>query len=95
MIRSLVAVISLAAAAVGFASPASADEATYLRLREQYPFLTEQQLLAEGRRICYSSNSGVGSADIVSMVQKDLDHVGVSVSAASNIVPTAIVQLGC
>jgi Protein of unknown function (DUF732) len=95
MVRVLVAAVLTAAAATGFASPAAADEAGYLRLQDQLNFLTTQQLLTEGQRVCQATNSGVASPEIVNMVSRDLRKTGLSVASASRIVSTAIAELGC
>jgi hypothetical protein len=86
---------ALTAAAFAFAPAANADQATYLRLQERLNFLTADQLLAEGYRVCQASNSGIGSSDIVGMVYRDLQGEGISIGSATDIVSTAIVQLDC
>jgi hypothetical protein len=79
---------SLAAAA-----PAAADKGDYLQaLQDTYTSLSTQQLLSEGAKICNATQNGKNSTDALVMVQKDL---GVSVSAAGNIVAAAVVHLGC
>jgi hypothetical protein len=95
MIRLLVAAAFATAAAVGFSAPAAADEAGFLQLQEQLNFLTVDQLRTEGYRVCQATNRGVSGADAVNMVSKDLRKTGISVSAASKIVATAITELGC
>jgi hypothetical protein len=61
-------------------------------MQASYAFLSEQQLRSEGAKICGLLRSGVPSADAVIMVRNDL---GVSISAAGEIVSAAVVQLDC
>jgi hypothetical protein len=90
IVRVLVAV---AAAAVAFAAPAAADENTFLKtLQTKYVFLSEEQLSSEGAKICSTLGSGVPASDAVIMVRDDL---GVSISAAGEIVSLAVVELDC
>lgn len=90
LVRVLLAV---AVAALGFAAPAAADEDEFVRtLQTRYVYLTEQQLRAEGYKVCNALRSGVTSADAALMVHADL---GMSMSGASELVSTAAVQLGC
>ena len=87
-IASVAAAMSLA-----FASPAVADSGEYLqRLLPFYTNLSAEQLLSEGARVCDAVRSGMTSPNAVMMVQRDL---GVSVSAAGDIVAAAVVQLDC
>ena len=92
--RVLIAgVASVSAFAVMVAAPAQADEATYLqRLAPKYTFLSPQQLLDEGYRVCQAERSGIPSPDSVKMVYEDL---AVSMTAAVDIVMAATVELGC
>jgi uncharacterized protein DUF732 len=92
--RVLIAgVTSVSAFAVMAAAPAQADEATYLqRLLPNYTFLSPQQLLAEGDRVCRAERSGIPSSDSVNMVYRDL---AVSMTAATDIVRAAVLDLGC
>ena len=92
--RALIAgAMSVPALAMITAAPAQADEAAYLRqLMPKYTHLTPQQLLAEGYRVCQIERSGYNSADAVDMVYK---HLGVSLTVATEIVRTAVVELGC
>ena len=78
--------------AVGVASPAAANETDYLRLKDRLNFLTTQQLLSEGYRVCGAVHNGMISPDAVNMVSKDL---AVSVDAALDIVSAAVGELGC
>jgi hypothetical protein len=87
-------VASVSALALVPAAPAQADEATYLeRLLPVYgSYVSPQELLAEGHRVCQAQRSGRGSAGAVSMVMKDL---AASVSLAYDIVSAATVEFGC
>jgi hypothetical protein len=90
MFRILIAV---PATAIVVAAPASADEESYLqRLQPRLTFLTAEQLLSEGNKVCRASKAGMKSVDAVQMVQKDL---AASVAAASDIVSAAVVELDC
>jgi hypothetical protein len=93
-LRVLIAVVSSALAfAVMVAAPAAADESEYLRLLQpKYVYLSSQQLLDAGRKVCDAANGGMLSADAANMLQKDLQ---VSLATAVDIVGTAKVQLGC
>ncbi|OBG15000.1 hypothetical protein A5765_10255 [Mycolicibacterium celeriflavum] len=89
----IVGVASLSTLAVITAAPVQADEATYLeQLLPDYTHLSPQQLLAEGYRVCQVERSGNNSPTAVDMVYKDL---GVSLTAATDIVRAAVVHLGC
>ena len=85
--------LSVVAATLTFAVPAAASEDEFVRtMQASYVFLSEQQLRSEGAKICSLLSSGVPSSDAVMMVRNDL---GVSVSAAGEIVSAAVVQLDC
>jgi hypothetical protein len=92
--RVLIAVVATALAfAIMAAAPAAADESEYLRLLQpKYAFLSSQQLLAEGQKVCEAIHRGMISPDAANMVQKDLT---VSVPVSVDIVSTAAVELGC
>jgi hypothetical protein len=63
----------LIGAAVLSAPSAGADEGTYLsKLQYTYAYLTPQQLLAEGNRVCAAEQAGVLSPDKTAMVMSDL-----------------------
>jgi hypothetical protein len=80
-------------AAVATASPAGADEAGYLqRLQSRLAYLTTQQLLTEGYKICQLTHSGRPSSNAIPMVTKDL---AISVPAAVDIIVAAGGELGC
>lgn len=95
MVRSFAALVIAASAGLAFASPAAAAEADFLKLHDKFPFLSQEQLLTTGYQACQASRNGVGSATIVSLVQEELDPLGVTVGSATDIVSTAIVQLDC
>jgi hypothetical protein len=89
MVGALLSVIP----AVAFAAPAVADEDEFVRtMQATYAFLTEQQLRTEGAKICSVLGTGTPASDAVVMVREDL---GVSISAAGEIVSAAVVQLDC
>jgi len=78
---------------LAFAPLAAADTGEYIhRLQPFYTDLSAEELLSEGTRVCDALRSGVGAANAVIMVQRDLE---VSVSAAADIVAAAAVHLGC
>lgn len=93
-LRYLVGILlSLAAGAVAAAAPAVASEDEFVRtLQTRYAYLTDGQLRAEGAKICTVLGTGTPASDAVIMVRDDL---GVSISAAGEIVSAAVVQLGC
>jgi hypothetical protein len=87
MIRTAGLVAALVGAAVLSAPSAAADQDAYLsQLKDKYAFLTAQQLLAEGDRVCAAERGGALSSDKTTMVTRDLK---VSVSAALEIVSAA------
>jgi hypothetical protein len=93
-LKSLPAVLSaLAVPALIWAVPAAADEDAFVdRFTTKHAFLTEEQLRAEGPRICAVLGSGVPASEAVAMVQDDL---GVSVPAAFEIISAAITTYDC
>jgi Protein of unknown function (DUF732) len=87
--------ITIAALATGVAvwgaAPAAADDSAFLRpLQDRFTFLSAEQLLSEGHRVCQALERGTTSSAATTMVQKDL---GVSVAVAVNIVSSAAVAL--
>jgi hypothetical protein len=85
--------LSLVGGAVASTAPAAASEDEFVReMQTRYAFLTDQQLRAEGAKICSVLGGSTPSSDAVVMVRDDL---GVSISAAGEIVSAAVVQLGC
>lgn len=88
------AVLLVVGSVVAAAPPAHADAGKYLRLLDdKYSYLSQQQLLAEGYKVCAAFNQGTTSSSVVNMVQKDLG--GVSVAVAIDVVGAAAVGLGC
>ena len=81
------------ASAVGLAAPAAADSSSFLQsLQPRYAYLSESQLLSTGNQVCARARSGVPASNNVIKVSKNL---GVSVSAAYEIVVASINHLGC
>lgn len=91
--KSLWITAALVTAALANAAPAVAGDGDYLELlQDRYRFVTPQQLLAEGHRVCQVIDQGAGSNYAAEMVQRDLS---VSPGAAMDIVSAATVELGC
>ncbi|MFG1932172.1 hypothetical protein ACGFK1_16230 [Mycobacterium sp. NPDC048908] len=88
----MTAATALAAFAVGTAASASAGVDEYLNLRDFYPTLSAEQLLNEGQRVCSVAKQGVPSPQAVIMVTNDL---GISTTAALDVVSSAIMNLQC
>ena len=90
---------AVGAAMLAFAAPAAADESEYLGVVQPKfgAFLTTQQLLSEGNRVCAASKNGTIAPDLVTMVQNDLrvDGQKVAVGVAADIVAAAVVHYGC
>lgn len=83
--------MATAALAVIFAAPAGATEDEYLGgLQDRYTFLTTDQLLAEGYRVCEATSSGALVTDTANMVREDLD---VATGTAIDIVSGALRDL--
>lgn len=93
-LRALVVIGATAsAAAMATATPAQASEESFLwPLQAKYVFLSSQQLLAAGHKVCDAERRGMTSADAANMLQKDL---GLSLPASVDIVGAAVVNLGC
>lgn len=90
--KALVSAVLVAVGSVLAAAPAHADEGKFLALLDdKYAFLSSEQLLAEGARICAALDQGTISPDVVKMVQKDLG--GLTVAVALDIVSAAAVGL--
>lgn len=82
-----------AAAATGLAAPAAADSSSFLQtLAPRYVFLSDSELLSAGNQACATARSGVPASDNVIRVSQDL---GISTSAAWEIVLASINHLGC
>jgi hypothetical protein len=89
----LAVLFGAAATAIGAASPASADTASYLHeLAPVYAFMSDSQLLAAGNQACATARSGVPASDNTIKLSKDF---GISTSAAYNIVIASVNNLGC
>ncbi|MCV7022519.1 DUF732 domain-containing protein [Mycolicibacterium novocastrense] len=85
--------IGTTATAVAFAAPAAADQAEFVRkLQQQYVFLSADQLIATGNKVCANAARGVPAADSMLMVREEL---GVSIQAAVDIVSLSVSELGC
>jgi hypothetical protein len=92
-VKSAPVLLLAAAASVALAAPASADDEEFVRpLATRYVFLTDQQLLSEGAKVCDALRGGTNAADAAIMVRNDL---GTSVSASGEIVSAAVVHLDC
>jgi hypothetical protein len=71
---------ALVGAAVLSAPAATADEGEYLaKLQDKYEFLTPQQLLTAGERVCAAEAAGVLAPGRTTMVMNDLT-VGTNVA---------------
>ena len=82
-----------AATSLAVAAPASADQRAYLTaLAPRWAYLTPAQLLSEGYKVCNFVDAGNAASSAADMVRADLT---VNVDVASEIVITAIKQLGC
>lgn len=94
VLSTLIVVTATAlAGALATAAPAAADEAEFLRkLQDQYRYLSADQLLAAGHKVCAAARLGVPASDSVMMVR---DFLGTSVPAAGDIVSAAVVELEC
>jgi hypothetical protein len=93
VIPGLGVVFAVGATTLGLAAPAAADSGTYLQaLQPRYAYLSESQLLSTGKEACATARSGVPASDNTIKVSKEL---GISTSAAYEIVVNAINHLGC
>jgi uncharacterized protein DUF732 len=82
-----------AATSLAVAAPASADQRAYLTaLAPRWAYLSPDQLLTEGHKVCNYINAGNTASAAADMVRADLT---VNVDVASEIVITAVKQLGC
>jgi hypothetical protein len=83
----------IAVGTVGVAPSAAASGGSYLhQLAPEPAFLSNEQLLTEGYRVCRYIGVGRPSTDAIPMVGKDL---AISVPAALTIVAAAIEELDC
>ncbi|WP_157897690.1 DUF732 domain-containing protein [Mycolicibacterium rutilum] len=93
LLRYLFSTLVVAGAALALAAPAVADEADFVRkMHDQLVFLTPDEILAAGYRVCAAARSGVPASDSVVTVS---DELGISVPSAGDLVSLAVVELGC
>jgi hypothetical protein len=93
MVPALGVFFAVGATTTGLAAPASADSSTFLdSLHTRYAYLSESQLMSAGNQACVTARSGVPASDNTIKVSKDL---GISTSAAYEIVVASINHLGC
>lgn len=91
MIRIAGVVSAIAAAVLVSAPTAAATPDEYLlELQDRYAFLTPQQLLDAGNKVCAAEQNGSLSPDLTAMVQRDLN---VSTNTALEIVSAAEWQI--
>jgi hypothetical protein len=92
MVRALVAVgVVMGGAAVAPAATAAADDQAYLQpLRTHFVYLSDDQLLAEGQRVCQLLDRGGIAPTAVTMVRNEM---GVAVGVADDIVSAAVQYL--
>jgi hypothetical protein len=91
MVRLMRVVAAVAVTGVFLAAPAAAAEDEYLdQLQDRYRFLTTEQLLTEGYRVCAVTNAGGLAPTAVNMVRDDLD---IAIGAAMDIVTAAVGSL--
>jgi hypothetical protein len=91
-LRAAVAVVApVLALSLTTAAPAQASAESYLKpLMARFVFLSPQQLLTAGYKVCQAEKNGTNSADASNMLQKDL---GLSVAASVEIVSAAVINL--
>lgn len=91
--RALAVPFAAGAVALGVAAPAAADNSSYVQaLQSRYAFMSESELISAGNTVCANTRSGVPASNIIPTL---VDHYGVSVSAAYEIIVNAINHLGC
>jgi hypothetical protein len=91
--NALRVLITAIMASLAFAAPATANTADYLQaVQPWYTNVTAEQLLSEGMRVCSAVRSGMTSPVAVQMV---VDDLGVSLTAAGDIVSAAVIHLDC
>ena len=86
---------AVGATTIGLAAPAVCRQRHLPaeRCDPTYAYLSESQLLSAGQQACATAHSGVPASDnTIKMLSKDM---GISTSAAYNIVVNAINHLGC
>ena len=82
-----------AGAAIGLAAPASADSASYLEaVAPVYAYMSDSQLMSAGNQACSNARSGIPASDSTIAISKNM---GISTSAAYEIVVNAMNHLGC
>lgn len=82
-----------AGAAIGFAAPASADSTSYLAaVAPRYAYMSDSQLMSAGNQACSNARSGIPASDSTINISKGM---GISTSAAYEIVVNAMNHLGC
>jgi hypothetical protein len=93
MVPALGVLFAVGASTIGLAAPATADTASYLQsVQPTYAYMSESQLLSAGHQACATARSGIPASDNTIKVSKDM---GISTSAAYNIVVNSINHLGC
>ncbi|GLP79768.1 DUF732 domain-containing protein [Mycobacterium antarcticum] len=91
--KTTIAITLAIGIAIGAAPTAAAEESDYLdQLQPSLAFLSTEQLLTEGYRVCQFIGAGRPSADAIPMVVKDLQ---VTVATAYTLVPAALSTLDC
>jgi hypothetical protein len=91
--KTLLAATLAAGIAIGVAPTAAADESDYLnQLQPRMAYLTGEQLLTEGYKVCRYVSVGRPSGDAIPVVMQDLK---VTVAAAFEIIPAALQELDC
>jgi len=91
--KTVLVALLAAGVAIGVAPPAAAEESAYLnQLSPRLTFLSTEQLLTEGYKVCRYVGVGRPTADAIPLVMKDLE---VTVAAALDIVSAAVQQLDC
>lgn len=92
-VRTLGVISAFTATTLALAAPASAESSEYLdKLQPRYAYLSTSQLMSAGNQACASARSGMPASDNTIKVSKDM---GISTSAAYEIVVDAINYLGC
>jgi hypothetical protein len=92
--RAIVCSVIAVATPLVAAAPAYADDQGFLNyLEPRWAFLSADQLLTEGHKACNFILAGNSASNAAAMVAADLDTNDRVV--ASEIVRTAVTQLGC
>jgi hypothetical protein len=91
--KALSVILLAIGTAIGAAPPAAAGETDYLaQLQPRFVYLTADQLLTEGFKVCRYVSAGRATPGAVNMVENDLT---VNEFTASTIVGAAIANFGC